>query len=94
MSTEEILTVKEDIHEIKGDIKGLVSAMNDLKVTLAENYLKKTDCKECKENQKIKQPFWDGETKKAAFKWSAIIVLVVITFLAGKNILDLFQIIK
>ena len=94
MSTEEILSVKEDIHEIKGDIKVLVSAMNDLKVTLAENYLKKTDCRECKENQKIRSAFWDTETKKTAFKWSAVIVLVVITFLAGKNILDLLQIIK
>jgi len=88
MSNEEILSVKEDIHEMKGDIKGLVSTMNDLKVSIAENYLKKTDCKECK--QKIQ--FWDTETKKSFVKWGAIIALVVIVLLAGKNIAELTSI--
>jgi len=92
MSTEEILTVKEDIHEMKGDIKGLVATMNDLKVSIAENYIKKTDCKECKENQKIKQNFWDTETKKTAFKWGGIIILIVIVLLAGKSIAELTNI--
>lgn len=93
MSTEEILSVKEDIHEMKGDIKGLVFAMNDLRVSIAENYLKKSDCKECKENQKSKQTFWDGETKKTSIKWSGIIILVVIVLLAGRGIFELANII-
>lgn len=93
MSTEEILTVKEDIHEMKGDIKGLVSAMNDLKISLVENYLKKSDCKECKENQKTRQAFWDLETKKTTIKWSGIIALVVIVLLAGRGLAELFNII-
>ena len=92
MSTEEIMSVKEDISEMKSDIKGLVSAMNDLKVSIAENYLRKIDCKECKENQKSRQAFWDTDTKKAVVKWGAIIVLVVIVLLAGKSIAELTNI--
>ena len=93
MSTEEILTVKEDIHEMKEDIKGLVTTVNNLRVSIAENYIKKTDCKECKDNQKVKQNFWVPETKKNALKWCGIIVLVIIVLLAGKDLFQLTSII-
>lgn len=98
MSNEEILTVKEDIREIRDDVKGLVNAMSDLKLSIAENYIKKTDCKDCRENQrregqKSKLSFWDVETKKTAFKWGGVIILVVIILLAGRGLAELYNII-
>lgn len=49
MSEAELLSLKEDVAEIKAGVKELSSGLADLRVLIAGDYVKREDCQKCQQ---------------------------------------------
>lgn len=56
MSEVELLSLKEDVAEIKAGVKELSSGLADLRVLIAGDYVRREDCQKCQaENEAAHQ---------------------------------------
>ncbi|WP_298201864.1 hypothetical protein [Desulfosporosinus sp.] len=60
MSEPEMQAVKDDIAEIKGDVKELMKIVNSNQFDLLENYVKKSEFNEYKKDEVINRRWWAG----------------------------------
>jgi len=59
-SDQEVQLLREDVTEIKGDVKNVHCAITELRVLIAGNYVTKTEFNEHKADEKNSRRWWAG----------------------------------
>lgn len=73
MGNDEVQTVKEDVAEIKADVKEIFTMLNDVRIRLAGDYATRQELKEHEERERTGRRWWATWILVAASALAAII---------------------
>lgn len=78
-SDPEVQDIKDDVKEIKGDVKDVATAVNSLRILIAENYVTRKEFDNYKKEEQNNRWRW------ASFIIAAVGLIMTITNLYFKN---------